>query len=141
MTRFFMSIPDAAKLVLTAGQMSTGGEVFVLKMPAIKIIDLALAMVGSAAIECKVIGRKGGEKLSEELITEEESTRAYENDEMFVVLPQGHPLIGYPEISPGKTIKLGGKVLKKVHVTKYSSDSVELLKVPQIVDILDKLVL
>lgn len=141
MTRFFMSIPDAAKLVLTAGQMSTGGEVFVLKMPAIKIIDLALAMVGSAAIECKVIGRKGGEKLSEELITEEESTRAYENDEMFVVLPQGHPLIGYPETSPGKIIELGGRVLKKVYVTKYSSDSVELLKVPEIIEILDKLVL
>jgi UDP-N-acetylglucosamine 4,6-dehydratase len=139
MTRFFMSIPEAARLVLTAGQMSTGGEVFVLKMPAIKIVDLALAMVGSAAIECKVIGRKGGEKLSEELITEEESTRAYENNEMFVILPQGHPLIGYPETPFGRMIEINGKVLKKIYVTKYSSDSVELLTIPQIVNILDKL--
>lgn len=141
MTRFFMSIPDAAKLVLTAGQMATGGEVFVLKMPAIKIVDLAIAMIGAAAVECDIIGRKGGEKLAEELITEEEAVRSYENDEMFIILPQDHPMIGYPEILLGSTIKKGGKSFKKTIATKYSSDSIPLLSVGEIVEVLDKLVL
>jgi FlaA1/EpsC-like NDP-sugar epimerase len=80
-TRYFMSIPEAAQLVLQAGSMSSGGEVFVLDMgQPVRIYDLAIRMVELSGlkikteedpdgdIEVKVIGLRSGEKLYEELL-------------------------------------------------------------------------
>ena len=82
MVRYFMSIPEAAQLVLQAGSMGLGGEVFVLDMgEPIRIVDLAHDMIrlsASADEEIKVIysGLRPGEKLFEELLTDDEHTRA-----------------------------------------------------------------
>ena len=82
MVRYFMSIPEAAQLVLQAGAMGLGGEVFVLDMgEPIRIVDLAHDMIrlsASADEEIKVIysGLRPGEKLFEELLTDDEHTRA-----------------------------------------------------------------
>jgi FlaA1/EpsC-like NDP-sugar epimerase len=97
MTRFFMDIPSAVELIINAGRISRGREIFILKMSAMNIIDLAYAMIDEYAprsgfdpgdIGITVIGKRGGEKLFEELMTKEEAEYAYENDEMFIILPQ-----------------------------------------------------
>lgn len=93
MTRFMMSIPQAVQLVLKAAEYSKGGETFVLKMPTLKIRDLAVSLIHSyekytgntftAGIQ--VTGIRPGEKLYEELMTQDESERALENDHMYII--------------------------------------------------------
>lgn len=96
MTRFVMTIQDAADLVIKAAILAKGMEVFILKMPVLKIIDLAKIMreyfasrfdYNSDEIPINIIGKRVGEKLYEELMTVEESAFAYENDHMFIVYP------------------------------------------------------
>lgn len=96
MTRFFMTNEEAIKLVLEAGVMSCGGEVFVTKMPVMRIVDLAQAMIALLApafaidpqkIPIKFIGGRSGEKLYEELLTAEEMSRALETERLFLILP------------------------------------------------------
>ncbi|TKH33155.1 hypothetical protein C1I59_22255 [Paenibacillus polymyxa] len=93
MTRFMMSIPQAAQLVIDAAHYSQGGEVFVLKMPILKITDLAQCLVDSyeEAVgqpyrgEIIETGIRPGEKLYEELMSLEESERALENGQMYII--------------------------------------------------------
>lgn len=80
-TRFFMTIPEACQLVLEAGTMGSGGEIFVFDMgESIKIIDLAKQMIKLSGFELdkdikiKITGLRPGEKLYEELLTNEEDT-------------------------------------------------------------------
>ena len=80
-TRFFMTIPEACQLVLEAGAMGNGGEIFVFDMgEPIKIVDLAKKMIKLSGleegkdIEIKVTGLRPGEKLYEELLSKEENT-------------------------------------------------------------------
>lgn len=96
MTRFIMTVPESVKLVIKGAALACGGEVFVTKMPVVRIIDLAEAMIDLLApiygyhpgdIPIEFIGVKPGEKLYEELMSEEETTRAVELEDMFSVLP------------------------------------------------------
>lgn len=77
--RFFMLIPEACKLVLEAGTMGHGGEIFVFDMgKPVKIADLARRMIrlsGATDIEIKFTGLRDGEKLFEEVLNEEETTK------------------------------------------------------------------
>ena len=80
-TRYFMTIPEACQLVLEAGSMGKGGEIFVFDMgESVKIIDLAKKMIKLSGleegsdIEIKITGLRPGEKLYEELLNQEEST-------------------------------------------------------------------
>lgn len=81
-TRFFMTIPEACNLVLEAGSMGQGGEIFVFDMgESVKIYDLAKKMVKLSGlrldkdIEIKEVGLRPGEKLYEELLTVRENTK------------------------------------------------------------------
>lgn len=96
MTRFIMSIEEAIRLVIESAHHALGGEVFITKMPAIRIQDLAEVMIAELApryglspaeIEIKIIGSKPGEKMYEELMNEEEIRRAWELEQYFIVLP------------------------------------------------------
>jgi len=96
MTRFIMSISEAVLLVIDSHVHARGGEVFITKMPVLRIKDLAEVMIevlapkfgyDSEQIEIKVVGVKPGEKLYEELMSEEETRRALELHDYFVVLP------------------------------------------------------
>jgi len=89
MTRFLISKGKAVELVLSSGFLAQGGEVFIFKMPAININDMADTMISKYGDAQKhIIGKKAGEKLYEELMTEEEMSRAYESDEMYLVSSQ-----------------------------------------------------
>ncbi len=96
MTRFVMTIEEAARLVLKSVLISKGGEVFVTKMPVMRITDLAEIMIKLLApkygykpsdIKTVEIGAKPGEKLYEELMSDEEVHRSLELRDMFVVTP------------------------------------------------------
>jgi FlaA1/EpsC-like NDP-sugar epimerase len=88
-TRFFMTIPEAVQLVLEAGAMGQGGEIFAFDMgKSVRIMDLAENMIKLSGlevgrdIEIKVTGMRPGEKLFEEVLADEENT-----------LPTHHPKI------------------------------------------------
>ncbi len=96
MTRFVMTVAQSVELVLTAAELARGGEVMVTKMPVMRIEDLATVMVEDLApghgydpadIPVQIIGAKAGEKLYEELMSDEETRRAVELQRMFAVLP------------------------------------------------------
>lgn len=96
MTRFIMTLEDAVRLVMDSTFLACGGEVFVTKMPVVRIADLAEVMIAELAprygyrpedIKVQVIGSKAGEKLYEELLNDEETRRTIELERYFVVLP------------------------------------------------------
>ena len=130
MTRFMMSIQKAVELVLETAEFAKGGEIFIFKMPALRIGDLAETMIEELApkyghepkeVKVKIIGRRAGEKLYEELMTEDEAeNNAYEDEEMFIVLPQTFDITG----------KLSYKLpnnFKKTEKCEYSSKGITLL--------------
>ena len=97
MTRFIMSVDEAVDLIINASRKIIGGEVFVLKMKSLRIIDLIEAVIEIVApkfgykpqdIEIVEVGPRPGEKLYEELMTEEEADRTMELEDMFVILPR-----------------------------------------------------
>ena len=91
MRRYFMTIPEASQLVLQAGSIAKGGEVFVLDMgEPIKISDMACDLVELSGliphrdIQIKFTGLRPGEKLFEELLTAEEGTASTKHEKIFV---------------------------------------------------------
>lgn len=104
-TRYFMTIPEACQLVVEAGVMGNGGEIFVFDMgQSVKIIDLAKKMVRLSGlvlgkdIEIKVTGLRPGEKLYEELLNESENT-----------LPTHHP-----KILKAKVREMSGQEMQQI---------------------------
>jgi FlaA1/EpsC-like NDP-sugar epimerase len=89
MTRFMMTKKQAISLIFRCAEMAKGGETFILKMPVIKIGDLADVLQDATCSnsKTKIIGMKAGETFYEELMTEEEASRAKATKEMFVVPP------------------------------------------------------
>ena len=91
MTRFFLTIEEAIKLVFKATFESLGGEIFVMKMPACKIIDLAQVLAEASNrkdVGVEILGIRPGEKIHELLLSEYESlTTITYDDEYFVILP------------------------------------------------------
>jgi len=94
MTRFIMHIPDAADLILKAGHIAQGKEIFILKMQAVNIVDLAEVMIEKLAptygylpgeIEIEIIGRRIGEKMYEELMTDSETYYAVDDGELYIL--------------------------------------------------------
>ncbi len=87
MTRFFLSMSQAVDLCLDASARMVGGEIFVMSMGSCDIISLAKAASGSRPFQFIEIGHKPGEKLYEELITENEAPRTVLDGNTYVVLP------------------------------------------------------
>ena len=89
--RYFMTIPEASQLVLTAGAMARGGEIFVLDMgKPVKILDLARKMIQLSGltvgkdIRIEFTGLRPGEKLYEELLMDEEGIKKTDNNKIFI---------------------------------------------------------
>lgn len=96
MTRFVMTVQQSALLILNSVPIAKGGEVIVTKMPVIRITDLATVMIRILAkkyghspsdIAIKLIGIQPGEKLFEELMSEQEVDRSIDVGDYFVTLP------------------------------------------------------
>lgn len=97
--RFFMTIPEACQLVLQAGAMAQGGEVFILDMgEPVRIMDLAKNLIQLSGlevgkdIEIKVTGLRPGEKLYEELLLDTESAIKTDHNKIFIESPDSLPL-------------------------------------------------
>ncbi|MFC5531550.1 UDP-N-acetylglucosamine 4,6-dehydratase family protein [Cohnella yongneupensis] len=91
MVRYFMTIPEAVQLVLQAGGLAQGGEIFILDMgQPVKILDLATALIRLSGfepgkdIQIKFTGLRGGEKMFEELLTAEEGLEMTVHERIFV---------------------------------------------------------
>ena len=83
MTRFFISLEDSVKFVLNSLNIMKGGEIFVPKIPSVKIVDLAKAIVPGR--KHKIIGVRPGEKTAEVLITKDESKNTLEFKNHYVI--------------------------------------------------------
>ena len=136
MTRFFMSIPQAVSLVFRATSMMQEREIFVLKMPAARMGDIAAALeenlkkegVLAAPHPVSVVGAKEGERTHEKLLTAEESENALETPDMYIILPNytagpARPRLSYPK---AKQAKYG----------EFTSENTKLLSVSEIRDML-----
>ncbi len=144
MTRFFMSVQQATQLVFKAAEIAQGGEIFILKMPVMKLQDLAEVTIEELAqkhgkqpsqIQQKIIGLRPGERLYEDLMTEEEAETALETDELFIVLPgiMHSPHLKLPEHNYPNS--------KKAAVQKYSSKNAKQLTKEEIRALLKKEIL
>ncbi|QWD46257.1 UDP-N-acetylglucosamine 4,6-dehydratase (inverting) [Polynucleobacter paneuropaeus] len=85
MTRFMISLSEGVDLVWTAFEDMHGGEIYVKKIPSMKILDIAAAVSQAARIE--IIGIRPGEKLHEQMISAEDSLYTYEYPDHFKILP------------------------------------------------------
>lgn len=99
MTRYFMTIPEACQLVLEAGVMGNGGEIFVFDMgESVRIYDLAQKMVSLSGlqvgrdIEIVISGLRPGEKLYEELLANEEETLPTHHEKIMIAKVRSNPL-------------------------------------------------
>ncbi|MEK9182966.1 MAG: SDR family NAD(P)-dependent oxidoreductase [Patescibacteria group bacterium] len=141
MERFFMSKDEAVGLVLKAAGMMKEREIFIFKMPILKIIDLAKAMIELYAphfgfdpkkVKIEVVGKKSGERIHEKLLTKDESMFALETKDMFIIVPvigrfqNGHNI---DKIYPGA---------KRSRVMDYSTEGKRVLALSQIKTVLNK---
>jgi UDP-N-acetylglucosamine 4,6-dehydratase/5-epimerase len=128
MTRFVMTMADAVDLIVTAGATSDGGEIYVPKLKSLNVIDLAEAMVELLALEngyhpsdIKIIetGKQAGEKMVEELMTDDEAEYACDEGAYFVV-------------------SLGNKAGHQDQGSRYGSSEVQKLSKNEISQLLKK---
>ncbi len=111
MTRFWITLEQGVNFVIKCIEIMKGGEIFVPKIPSMRIVDLAEAIAPGA--KKKIIGIRSGEKLHEILLTEEEVKRAKEYADYFVIEPE-FPFWQKDNFQDGKLLPPG---------FKYSSDT------------------
>lgn len=129
MTRFMMSLSNTIDLVFQATLLAKGGEIFVLKMPVIRLGDLVDVIIEKYAekynykkesIVKKIIGLRPGEKMYEELITETEAAFAFETDAMLIIPPQiempsiNYTTSDYPNTRPNSFTRYSSKDIKPI---------------------------
>ncbi len=133
MTRFLMLVEEAIELVLHATVNSFGGEVFVMKMPACKIIELARVMIdklGDSKTKIKTIGVRPGEKLYEVLVSRYEIPRTFDVGKYFIILPQ---------IKLEETENYYKKMQKiKLKSEEFNSNNTHMLNKSEILSLLNK---
>lgn len=124
--RYFMTIPEACQLVLQAGAIAKGGEIFILDMgEPVKILDLAKNLIRLSGfepykdIDIKITGLRPGEKLYEELLLNMENSVATEYEKIFIEKPIVHNV---------EALKDGLERLDKVKNTLDKKDITDILK-------------
>ncbi|MBI3999039.1 MAG: polysaccharide biosynthesis protein, partial [Candidatus Omnitrophica bacterium] len=85
MTRFLITLEQGVELVWRAFEEMVGGEIFVPKIPSVKVVDIARAIAPNAKL--KIVGIRPGEKIHEYLISEEDARNTYEYDSYYKILP------------------------------------------------------
>ena len=134
MTRFMMSIENTIDLVFKSTIMAKGGEIFILKMPVVKMGDVADVVIDKICKECgfvkskvkkKKIGPRSGEKMYEELMTENESEKAFETKDMFIIPPTS-------DFQNGEYLVKNYSNAKKSKMQSYASRDVKILNKSEI---------
>ena len=106
MTRFMITLEDGVKLVWKAFDDMFGGEIYVKKIPSMKVVDLATS-IDKDAVQ-KIVGIRPGEKLHEEMIGEDDSIYTYEYDDYYKILPAINNWSSSKElIKDGKPVESG----------------------------------
>ena len=106
MTRFMITLEQGVELVWNAFEDTVGGEIYVKKIPSIKVTDIAKAV--STEIKQKIIGIRPGEKLHEQMIGVEDCDNTYEYDDYYKILPAIHDWNNDPKrIKNGKKVEEG----------------------------------
>ncbi len=111
MTRFWITLEQGVEFVLSCLKMMQGGEIFIPKIPSIRIVDLAKAI--SPSCKLKIIGIRPGEKLHETLLSPDDGIHSYEFKDRFIV---------YPKVVTHNNKKKNGKCLD-VEFSGYRSDN------------------
>lgn len=104
MTRFWLTLKQGVEFVIRCLGLMQGGEVFIPKIPSIRIMDLARTVAPDAKI--KLVGIRPGEKIHESLIAEDEARSGVEMDDMYVIAPQ-YPMWGRIRLPAGRSLKEG----------------------------------
>jgi UDP-N-acetylglucosamine 4,6-dehydratase len=104
MTRFWITLEQAVEFVLDSLGRMGGGEVFVPRIPSMRVVDIAEALAPDA--ERRLIGIRPGEKLHEVLLTEDEARHTLETDRGFVILPE-HYTWPLREVEGGRSLPPG----------------------------------
>jgi len=139
MTRFVMPMSQTVDFLFKLTEIARGGEIFIPKMKSVRILDLVNVIVEESLPQCgrdvdeieiKLVGKKLGEKVFEELMTQDETERSLETEEMFIVLPETTEYLHintfqYPNAKPAKS-------------RGYRSDEAEFLSKLEIKDMLRK---
>jgi len=134
MTRFVMAIEEAVQLLLKAAGRMQGGEVYVLKMPALRVADLATVMIENLApvggrqpgdIEVVEVGSQPGEKLFEELLADVEVPQAFEDDELIVCPGEELLAAGDAETWYGKPVRRVRSAYRSSEVPEMSRSEIE----------------
>jgi UDP-N-acetylglucosamine 4,6-dehydratase len=113
MTRFWLTLEQGVNFVIRCLEQMHGGEIFVPKIPSMRLVDLAETIAPGCEVE--YIGIRPGEKLHEVLVSEDESRQTLETDEMYVIQP-AHPWWKSENWAMGKALREG---------FRYSSDANE----------------
>ena len=126
MTRFLMSTREAIHLIFEAISLAQGGEIFVMRMPAISVADIVETMIeryGNSTTEIENIGCRPGEKKHEVLVSKSEIPHTYElSDRYFVIVPEIDHSRYADLVRKGKLTKL----------TEFSSQNAEILSKDQL---------
>jgi FlaA1/EpsC-like NDP-sugar epimerase len=130
MTRFILTLNDAIDLVFKSVQYAVGGEIFVLKIPAHTVINLAEVMMEESGKKLKIVktGIRPGEKIHETLVSATESIRTIEKENLYIILPH----VQIKEIEK----KYPGYLNKNLF--RFSSDSAKRLRKKEIRNMLKK---
>ncbi len=122
MTRFWITLEQGVKLVINSIKIMEGGEIFIPKIPSMKITDLADAIAPGA--KRKVIGIRPGEKLHEVLLTEEEARHTKEFDDYFIIEPE-HQFWSSGTHPNGKELPEGFRYTSDNNAQQLTKDQLE----------------
>ena len=128
MTRFWISLEQGVRFVIRCIEQMQGGEVFVPKIPSMRMLDLAKAMAPEAEIE--IIGIRPGEKLHESLISEDEARTTVELPDMFVVQPPSALWFGHTWEKLGKPLPDGFRYASNTNTEWLDVEQINALIAP-----------
>jgi len=138
MTRFWISLEQGARFVIRCIEEMEGGEVFVPKIPSMRVIDVARVIAPEAKL--KVIGIRSGEKLHEILIHEDEARTTVELADMFVVQPSAALWFGRAWEEKGRRLPEGFRYASDTNTEWLTIDQIKAIVAPFEVEFMERFV-
>lgn len=125
MTRFWLSVDQGVRFTIRCIEQMQGGEVFVPKIPSMRVVDVAKAVAPEAEVE--LIGIRPGEKMHEVLVSEDEARHTVELEDMYVVEPPGALWFGHEWRNKGKPLPEGFKYTSDRNQQSLTADELRQL--------------